>query len=120
MSLVPEQTKDCIITNDDIAPTLKLVKTVNNTGGGTFTSGDWTLFANATTNSTRDQDVAGDEDTFYAVFSNDVYILTESITGDYLAGDWFCDGGSLDGDALTLDEGEMVTCSIENTFNIPP
>jgi len=121
VSLVPEQTKDCIITNDDIAPTLKLVKMVNNTGGGTFTSGDWTLFANATTNSTRDQDVAGDEDTFYEVFSNDVYILTESITGDYSAGDWFCDGGSLDGADLTLGEGETdVTCSIENTFNIPP
>jgi len=37
------ETKTCTITNDDIQPSLTVIKTVVNDNGGTAVSGDWTM-----------------------------------------------------------------------------
>ena len=39
----PALTKTCTITNDDIAPKVKVVKNVITDNGGTATAGDWSL-----------------------------------------------------------------------------
>lgn len=103
--------KVCTITNDDIAPTLKLVKQVTIDNGGDAVSGDWTLFA------TGDGgfDDNGDSITFHSVKAGEGYVLSESsIDGYEQDGAWICDGGTLDGETLTLDLADDVTCTITN------
>jgi len=98
----------CTITNDDIAPTLKLVKNVS---GGSSVSGDWTLTATGTDGFSD----SGDSITFHNVLANTDYTLSESGPSGYTAGSWSCDGGNLNGNTLSLDLAENVTCSITNT-----
>jgi hypothetical protein len=109
----------CIVTNDDIAPTLHLVKTVNNDNGGNAVPGDWTLFAIAG----EDESVidSGDSTQFHPAIAGITYTLSESDDDDtpsgYLASGWSCDGGSLEGengDELVLGLAENVTCTITN------
>jgi hypothetical protein len=109
----------CTIVNDDVAPTLKLVKVVVNGSnpGGTAVADDWTLTADAAAPfDDRDISTAGGSGVFETVYSNQGYDLAENGPGDYVAGAWSCDGGSLVGSTVTLDEGETgVTCTIVNT-----
>src|SRR5206468_2648291 len=42
-SIAIGETKTCTITNDDIAPTIKVVKHVVNDNGGTATAANWSL-----------------------------------------------------------------------------
>jgi hypothetical protein len=109
----------CTIVNDDVAPTLKLVKVVVNGSnpGGTAVADDWTLTADAAAPfDDRDISTAGGSGVFETVYSNQGYDLAESGPGDYVASAWSCDGGSLVGSTVTLDEGETgVTCTITNT-----
>ena len=106
-------TKSCTITNMDIAPTLKLVKVVDNGNGGNAVSGDWTLFAIAG----EDESIidSGDSTQFHPAIAGITYTLSESDDpGGYLASGWSCDGGSLEGDELVLGLDEDVTCTITN------
>lgn len=109
-SIAIGETKTCTITNDDIAPTLRLVKHVINDNGGTAVSGDWTLTATGT-NGFSD---AGDSTTFHTVLANESYTLSESSISGYSSGSWSCDGGNLSGSDLTLGLNQDVTCSITN------
>ena len=81
------------IVNDDVAPTLKLVKTVTNHDGGLKVAADWTLSATAGGN--RDFSYAGDADVFKTVYSNAGYVLDETTVNGYTNGAWTCDGGTL-------------------------
>jgi len=106
----------CSITNDDIAPTLKLVKEVTNNNGGNAVSGDWTLSAH---NEEEDGlgdgfSDSGDSTVFHPVTAGITYALSESEVSGYSAGEWSCDGGSLEGDELVLGLDEDVTCTITN------
>jgi hypothetical protein len=114
VSSVPEQTVDCIIINDDIAPTLKLNVTIVN--GGNATASNFTLFA--TSGEGRNFSDEGNSTTFHEVFSNADYTLTsDNGFGFYQDNGWTCDGGNLVTNVVTLTEGEtMVTCSIELEF----
>jgi hypothetical protein len=110
----------CTINNDDIAPTLKLVKTVDNGAypGGTLGPNDWLLSAiriSGEGDATRDFDYAGGSDLFVTVFANAGYDLSESTEDGYqIKTDWSCDGGTLVDGVITLDLDEDVTCTIVN------
>lgn len=103
-------TQTCTITNDDIAPTLKLVKHVTNNNGGDKAPKDWTLTATGT-NGFSD---SGDSVTFHTVTAGVGYVLSESAVGGYDAGSWSCSAGSLDGSTISLGLDQHVTCSITN------
>jgi hypothetical protein len=108
----------CTINNDDIAPTLKLVKTVDNGAnpGGTAVPDDWTLSATAAAPyDGRNFSNLGGSGVFETVFANAGYDLAETAVAGYTAGSWSCDGGTLVGSTVTLTEGETgVTCTINN------
>ena len=108
---------ECVITNDDIAPSLTLVKEVV---GGDAPALDWTLTA------TGDQDVptilsgegsASSDGTLQA----GTYTLSESAgPANYVPGSWSCEGDAENvGDQITLNVGQSATCTITNTF-VPP
>ena len=106
----------CTVTNKDIPPELKLVKTVTNNDGGTAVPDDWDLFADAAApNDGRNFSTAGGSGVFETVFANAGYSLSEA-NGPmaYEAGDWSCDGGSLSGSTVTLGLADKVTCTINN------
>ena len=118
VSLSVGQSKTCTINNDDIAPTLKLVKVVDNGAnpGGTAVTDDWTLSATAANpNHGRNFSNAGGAGVFETVFANASYDLSESTVAGYqLKTDWSCTGGTLVGSTLTLGLDADVTCTIAN------
>ena len=105
------ESKVCTITNSDMAPTLKLVKDVENDNGGTKSAADWTLTATGDENGFSD---SGNSSTFHPITAGVEYTLSESEVFGYEAGDWTCEGGSLSEDKITLSLGEVVTCTITN------
>ncbi|WP_402840253.1 VWA domain-containing protein [Microbacterium sp. GXS0129] len=105
----------CTFTNDDVAPTLTLVKEVVNANGGTATAGEWSLSAAA------DGTVAvgGTTPASGTVRANTEYTLSESggPSGYTLTG-LACTGAhetSIDETTITLGTGENVTCTFTNT-----
>jgi hypothetical protein len=122
------ESKTCTITNDDIAPTLKLVKIVDNGAnpGGTAVPDDWTLYAAAATPlpfpeaDDRDFSNLGDSGSFQTVFANVGYDLSESTVAGYqVKTDWSCvdeqqNPVAVTGGAVTLGLDQDVTCTIEN------
>ena len=105
--------KSCTITNDDIAPTLKLVKVVTNDNSGIALPNDWDLTATGSggfTETTPD----GANATATAVNAGVDYVLSETGPSGYIAGFWSCDVGSLSGFTVTLAPGDAATCTIIN------
>ncbi|MFL5679572.1 MAG: hypothetical protein ACJ77B_03140, partial [Chloroflexota bacterium] len=110
----------CTITNADAAPTLKLVKVVDNDDGGTKTAADWTLSATAAApKDGRNFNYAGNAGTVKDVFAGVGYTLAETTVAGYTGGAWSCDGGGLVGSTVTLALGDHVTCTIHNADNTP-
>lgn len=110
------ETKTCTITNNDIAPTLTLIKQVTNDNGGTATASAWTLSA------IGDGGISGTGTVGpTAVKSNVAYTLSESGPAGYTAGAWNCVGGTMGVSAptITLSEGESAVCTITNNDNAP-
>jgi hypothetical protein len=95
------QTKTCTITNDDIAPSLTLVKQVINDNGGTAVAGDWTLTASGYDSASPD---AG------------TYNLSESAgpTGYSMTSLTCSDSGAAQVTSVTLSLDEDVTCTFVN------
>lgn len=108
----------CTITNTAIAPTLTLVKVVENgTSGGTAVDTDWTLTANGPVTIAG---ATGTTDVTTAPVSVGTYDLTEAGPSGYDAGDWSCTGGSSQSaTSVTLDLGDNATCTIVNTAIAP-
>ena len=111
ISLALGDAATCTITNDDITPTLKLVKSVTKDNGGNETPGDWDLTATGSALSFTDD---GDSNTFHQVKAGIEYTLSESTMPGYNAGSWSCNNGNLAGDKLTLGLAENATCTITN------
>jgi uncharacterized repeat protein (TIGR01451 family) len=103
----------CEVTNQDISPTLTLVKQLINDNGGNATLADFILSGDGPT------PISGVSGT-PAVTNADVdaggYDLSESGPAGYSSdGVWVCLGGDqTDGDSLTLGVGESATCTITN------
>ena len=55
------KTKTCTITNDNIAPKVKVVKHVITDNGGTATAGDWSLHLKKNGNDVNGSPKAGSE-----------------------------------------------------------
>jgi uncharacterized repeat protein (TIGR01451 family) len=99
----------CTITNDDVAPTLNLIKVVNS---GAALPANWQLTASGSGGFTD----SGNSVTYHTVLANEAYTLSESGPSGYSQlGSWQCDGGDLTGDILTLDLAEDVSCTVTNT-----
>ncbi len=97
------QEATCTINNNDIAPTLTLVKTVVNDNGGTKIVSDFPLWVNASLV------VSGVPTTLMA---NTLYTATETNLFGYAPSVWGTDctlGGT-----ITLQPGENKTCTITN------
>lgn len=92
----------CTITNDDIQPTLTLVKTVVNNNGGTKQISDFPLFVDQTSA------VSGVAQGFDA----GSYTASETPSTDYAAGDW--GGDCAANGTVTLAVGDHKTCTITN------
>ncbi len=95
---------------------LTLVKTVDNTGGGTALATAWTLSA---TGPTTISGHTGDAAITNAAVTAGTYTLAEAggPTG-YTPGAWSCTGGTLTGSSLVLAAGGTASCSITNTFTV--
>jgi hypothetical protein len=115
VSLAYGEHKTCTVINTDDTPTLKLVKTVEKNNGGNEMADNWTLTATAANpDDARNISTLGGSDDFSPIFADTVYSLGETGPGGYSAGAWSCDAGSLEGNTLTVELGEAVTCTIVN------
>ncbi|OGM10357.1 hypothetical protein A2Y68_02895 [Candidatus Woesebacteria bacterium RBG_13_46_13] len=103
ITLALGQTATCTVTNNDIAPTLTLVKTVSNDNGGTKVVSDFPLFING---------VSATSGVAYPLMANTLYTATETQDEDYQAFPWGTDCAP-DG-TITLQLGENKTCTILN------
>ena len=108
----------CIITNDDVAPSLYLRKTVSNNYSGTAVNTAWTLTATGIlslpTNLTGTTPVDSG-----ATFKADTYTLAESGGPSlYTASAWSCvknGGAPVTGASVALGLGDTATCTIINS-----
>ncbi len=102
----------CVITNDDIAPTITLIKEVINDNGGSASANDFGLSVGGNPVNSGDT---------VAVKANSAISLTEAGLAGYafvgISGDTKCPA-ALDG-TITLDEGEDITCTITNDDIVP-
>ncbi|WP_197517238.1 hypothetical protein, partial [Microbacterium karelineae] len=101
----------CTIINDDEAAHLTLVKEVVNDDGGTADTADFTLSASGEVTITG---VTGDPEITDAMVSAGTYDLSEIEVDGYSPSAWTCEGGSQDGSAVTLANGESAVCTIVN------
>ncbi len=112
--IVPVQgTVVCQITNQAVAPTLTLVKVVDNgTSGATAVPTDWTLSA---AGPTPISGATGSAAVTNAAVQVGTYTLGESGPPGYTAGSWTCEGGTAVNGTITLVEQQAATCTIVNT-----
>src|SRR5438876_442399 len=104
------QTKTCTITNNDIAPSLTLTKTVRNNYGGTATGAAFTLSATGPTPISGAGGASSGSN-----FAAGTYTLSETGLTGYAAGPWVCTGGTQTGTQITLGVGQSATCNITNS-----
>lgn len=114
--------KTCTITNDDVAPTLTLRKTVINDNGGTAEAADWTL--TATPESQGPSTISGNGQNGVVnqnAVAHETYSLSEAGPDGYDSLGWNC--YSLSGtfsypngqsNEIRMSEGARVTCYVTN------
>ena len=105
----------CTITNTAVAPTLTLIKVVDNGDtDGTATPTDWRLAADGPSPISG---LTGDPAVTAAPVKVGDYDLSESGGPDgYTASDWVCEGADVTpAGSITLAEGDAATCTITNT-----
>ena len=103
ITLAPGDTKTCTITNDDIGPTLTLVKTVTNNNGGNKVVSDFPLFIDGSLVTSG---------TANLVPANVLHTATETTQVGYAPSTW---GGDCAADGtITLAPGDTKTCTITN------
>jgi len=113
---LPGSAVDCAISNDDIAPTLVLTKTILNDNGGDKVVGDFDLVVDGVVV------LSGAASTVVA--NTDIEISEVNLPG-YAAGTWSCvdsqslttgltTAGNAAGEIFQLKQGSEVTCEIVN------
>ncbi|OGZ69779.1 MAG: hypothetical protein A3F47_01970 [Candidatus Staskawiczbacteria bacterium RIFCSPHIGHO2_12_FULL_38_11] len=103
------------ITGAAATTTLKLIKSVQNLGGGTKTPGDWTLTASGPTGFSHVGNYTGFDNV-----TPGIYTLSESVVPNYSAGSWVCTGApasALVGNSISIASGQNVVCTIINTYH---
>ncbi len=121
VTLAPGADVTCVITNNDIAPTLTLVKTVVNDNGGDLAIDDFDISIDGT------EVPSGAVQT---VVANTAITISELELNGYTAGTWECTdatgltsglptAGAAAGESVTLASGAEVTCSITNNDQAP-
>jgi uncharacterized repeat protein (TIGR01451 family) len=115
VTLTAGHAAQCIITNDDIAPSLTLVKQLMGNGSAVVTN--WTLVATGDQQPPFVLSGAGGASSGLN-FQAGTYTLSESGgASDYSAGEWSCTGDVQNsGSQVTLGVGQAVTCTITNTY----
>ncbi|MDM7924291.1 MAG: hypothetical protein QUS14_18555, partial [Pyrinomonadaceae bacterium] len=105
-------TATCTITNNDVAPTLTLIKSVVNDNGGNAQPNDFLLTIGGT---------AATSGVAYPLDANTAYAINETQLSGYsfvnITGDPKCP--AVLGGTVTLDEAENVTCTITNNDIAP-
>jgi hypothetical protein len=103
------------------APKLTLNKIVVNDNGGTRSESDWTLTADGgAAGVLTGKGAPGSADVVSgAGFKPGTYTLSESGPSGYTAGAWSCTSGTQNGNQITLDYGQDVTCTITNDDTAP-
>jgi hypothetical protein len=109
VTLDPGDVKSCTITNDDLAPSLTLIKHVTNDNGGTAAATDWTLQATGPTSLSGTTPVSSGPS-----FDAGTYTLSEDGPAGYASTGWTCTGGTQDGVEVTVGLGQSATCEITN------
>ena len=98
--------------------TLTLVKTVDNTAGGTAVPADWTLTADGPQTVTGPGGSAAVTDV--VVIAGDYVVSESGGVANYVPGLWTCTGGALRARSVSVTAGAHVTCRITNTYRPPP
>ena len=107
------ETKTCTFVNDDDAPSLKLIKHVNNDNGGTADASAWTLSAGANS-------VTGSETAVEATDQAGTYALSETSVSGYTLTSLTCDDApGTQVTSVTIDLGETKTCTFVNDDDAP-
>ena len=109
VSLALGDVKNCTLTNYDTAPGLTLHKGVTNDNGGLATQDNFQAYINGSPVS-WDSTQALDAGT---------YTLSEDGATGYQGSEWSCDGGTQDGDTITLEVGDSINCSVNNNDIAP-
>jgi C1A family cysteine protease len=102
LAAAPGGVYTCTITNDDIAPTVTLTKTVINDDGGTLTRSDFTPYVDGT-NVLWDTPVP---------LSPGSHTISETLVSGYEASAW--EGDCEPDGSLTVEVGGAYTCTIIN------
>ena len=114
------ETKTCTITNDDIAPTLTLVKSVINDNGGSAKNTDWLLSAANNDDMSVVSGITGSAAVTKATVRSGTYTLSESNgPAGYTAKGWTCEGATVSGSTLTLGLGKNAVCTVTNDDDSP-
>lgn len=115
VTLILGDSVTCTITNNDVAPSLKLVKKVINDNGGTAKATDWTLTAMGPTSLTGAGEIASGED-----FKAGTYVLSESTMTGYTSLGWSCTNGvNVSNNQITIANGQTTVCTVTNDDNAP-
>jgi len=116
ISLASGSAVNCAIVNDDIPPTLTLVKNITNDNGGDLVAADFGLAIDGTN---------VPDGVAQTVASNTAIIISELDLPGYTEGSWSCvdanslttglpTAGTATGETLTISPGSAVTCEISN------
>ncbi|MEK7613719.1 MAG: peptidoglycan-binding protein [Patescibacteria group bacterium] len=107
----------CTITNDDVAPSLTVVKALDIQYGGTASESDWTVGASGPSVISGAGSVSSG-----GTFQAGTYTLSESggPESGYTAGEWSCNNEVAvdENNQITLALGEETTCTITN-YDLP-
>ncbi len=113
ITLASSDTTTCTINNNDIAPTLHLLKIIV---GGTAVVANFTLTANGA----GANDISGTSPVNSGSgLLADTFALSETSFANYTSSAWGCVGGTQVGSNITIGINEEATCTITNTFTAP-
>ena len=130
ITLAAGDNKTCTITNDDIAPSLTIVKRVKNDNGGTKTISDFTITTSAGSftfdgGAADGQNVTKYTGTTITGLSAGAKTLVETDVTGYTEGTWGCTGATggtgsgsvvttFNSGSVTLKIGDAAICTITN------
>ena len=118
ITLGPGETKTCVITNDDQAGSLTLVKHIVNDNGGTAGVGAFNIVTSAGSPSWTESPAGTFTSQTFSVNTGSSTFSEQDVTG-YSEGTWSCTpvaatGTAFSGGSVTLANGQTTTCTITN------